>query len=88
MVRREQPRGATLPRDFFHLQFGQDLPDDQGTVLPGPEQARGAAVRTAGEMIESLENRFWDSPEWGMPVTDEEGQTVCDLRFSGTAGVS
>ena len=75
-----------MPHYFFNVQDGQDLPDREGTVLAGPEAARVGAVSTSGEMLKAHAARFWIDRDWRMHVTDEQGATVCDLRFSGTAG--
>jgi hypothetical protein len=75
-----------VPRYFFNVQDGQDLPDHEGTVLAGPDAARVMAVFTSGEMLKSHAEKFWLDRDWQMHVTDEQGATVCDLRFSGTAG--
>jgi hypothetical protein len=75
-----------MPRYFFNVKDGQDLPDHEGTVLADPAAARLVAVFTAGEMIRAHAGQFWQEAEWQMHVTDEQGAKVCDLRFSGTAG--
>ena len=80
-----------MPRYFFNVHDGQhpveqDPPDIDGTVLPGPEEARSAAVVLAAEMLKDLDGKFWSGADWTMAVTDEEGATVCSLRFSGTTG--
>ena len=77
-----------MPRYFFHVQDGRDLPDHEGTVLADAEAARVAAVFTSGEMIRAHARKFWEDADWQMYVTDEQGATVCDLRFSGTAGTT
>lgn len=45
------------------------------------------AVATSGEMIRAHAEKFWADADWRMHVTDEQGATVCDLRFSGTTDV-
>ena len=73
-----------MPRYFFSIQDGHDLPDHEGTVLAGPDAARALAVRTSGEILQSLEAAFWSGPEWRMEVTDEQGGAVCTLSVQGT----
>ena len=75
-----------MPRYFFHVQDGQDLPDREGTDFEDAEAARLTAVATAGEMIRAHASQFWQDADWQMHVTDDQGATVCHLRFSGTAG--
>ena len=40
-----------MPRYFFHLHDGVDLPDHEGTVLPGAREAKIQALSTAGEIV-------------------------------------
>jgi hypothetical protein len=75
-----------MPRYFFHVQDGQDFTDEEGIVLADPDAARVMAVITSGEMLKAFAGKFWVERDWRMHVTDEQGATVCDLRFSGTAG--
>ena len=76
-----------MPRYFFNVKDGQHLPDHEGTVLADAKAARVLAVFSAGEMIRAHAEQFWTDRDWQMHVTDEGGTSVCDLRFSGTAGV-
>ena len=75
-----------MPRFFFNVKDGQDLPDHEGMVLADADAARVMAVFSSGEMIRAHASQFWKDRDWQMHVTDEQGATVCDLRFSGTAG--
>ena len=45
------------------------------------------AVFTSGEMLKGHAEKFWKDRDWQMHVTDEQGASVCDLSFRGTAGV-
>ena len=40
-----------MPRYSFHVHEGKDMPDKEGLDMPGDEEARTEAVRTAGEML-------------------------------------
>ncbi|MGO4527251.1 hypothetical protein AB4097_20635 [Microvirga sp. 2MCAF35] len=71
-----------MPRYFFHVIDGRDIIDNDGTVLPGLREARAEAIRTAGSMLRDEGDRFWNSTEWQMNVTDASGQSVLKLRFS------
>ena len=75
-----------MPRYFFNVKDGHDLPDDEGTVLASPQAARVMAVFTSGELLRGHADKFWVDRDWQMHVTDEQGASVCDLRFSGTVG--
>jgi hypothetical protein len=72
-----------MPRYFFHVHDGKDIPDHTGVELAGPEEARDKAVTACGEALKDLDGAFWVSEEWTMRVTDEAGATVCELKFSG-----
>lgn len=70
-----------MPRYFFHLQDGKDIPDSEGTELADPKAARIEAIRAGGAMLRDLAS-YWDGTEWRMDVTDEAGTTLFKLRFS------
>ncbi len=75
-----------MPRYFFNVRDGKDLPDHEGTVLAGVDAARVMAVFTSGEMLKAHAEQFWRGRDWQMHVTDEQGATICDLRFTGATG--
>ncbi len=75
-----------MPRYFFNVRDGQNLSDHQGTVLADREAARVMAVFTSGELLKAHAEQFWLDRDWQMHVTDEQGATVCDLRFTGATG--
>lgn len=74
-----------MPRFYFHVKDGVDLPDHDGTELPDVEAAKLAAITACGEAIRELGASFWDSDQWQMQVTDESGAEVASLWFSGRA---
>jgi hypothetical protein len=71
-----------VPRYFFHIQDGKDIPDREGIVLAGLAEARNQAIVAAGEMIRSDGHTVWNGSAWRMDVTDEAGNSVFTLRFS------
>ena len=75
-----------MPPYFFNVQDRHDLPDETGTIYADPAEARAEAVGAAGALLRDLGARFWPDADWRMHVTDEQGGTVCDLRFTGTTG--
>lgn len=48
-----------MPRYFLHVIDGRAIIDAEGTEYPDLEQARLAAVRTAGRIIESEGIEAW-----------------------------
>ena len=71
-----------MPRYFFNVHDGKDLPDHYGTELRDREAAHKEAVFAAGEMLKETGREFLRDDVWEMHVTDEAGATVCRLRFS------
>jgi hypothetical protein len=71
-----------LPRYFFHLRDSSEFIDHEGVDLPSIDEARAQAVVAAGEALRDLDGRFWQSGEWRMWVTNENGATVFTLKFS------
>ena len=72
-----------MPRYFFHVRDSVEMLDHDGVELPSLPEARAQAVVAAGEAIKDLGDKFWRSETWHMWVTDETGETVCTLNFSG-----
>jgi hypothetical protein len=71
-----------VPRYFFHVHDGKNIPDPQGVDLPSVAEAREQAIVAAGEMIRSDGHTVWNGSEWRMEVTDDTGGHVFTLRFS------
>jgi hypothetical protein len=77
-------RSAIMPRYFFNVRDGRNIQDEIGSDLDSVEAARIEAVETAGALIRQLGASFWDEPDqWTMEVTDDSGQVLFTLRFSG-----
>ena len=75
-----------MPRYFFNTDGDRYPPDQEGTVLPGPDEALNQAIVLAGEMLKDINGQFWGKAEWRLEVTDEEGSTVCALTVRGDLG--
>ena len=73
---------SLMGRYFFHLHDGVDMPDPEGTVLPGSKEAKAQAFATAGEIAREKTEESLD--ELRMTVVDEAGQTICTLTFKAT----
>ena len=71
-----------MPRYFFNVYDGKDLPDNRGVDLADRDTAHREAIVTAGEMLKETGRKFLRGDVWEMHVTDEAGATVCRLRFS------
>jgi hypothetical protein len=71
-----------VPRYFFNVRDGRDIPDTEGTELAGVAEARNQAIVAAGEMIKQDGNTVWNGKGWRMHVTDEAGAPVFTLHFA------
>lgn len=76
-----------MPRYFLTVRDSQDLPDKMGTVLSDFREARSEAAVGAGGMLKNIDSKFWIGADWTMAGTDEQGVTVCTLRFRDTTGI-
>ena len=73
-----------MPRYFFHVRDGHDMPDDIGTELPNAQEARVQAVDLAGRLITEQARTFADGTQWHLEVTDERGMILFRLDFMAT----
>ena len=65
----------TMPRYYFHVHDGHEVPDEDGVDLSDDDDARTQAVIAAGEALRDTGRTFWKHPE---------SATVCTLKFSAT----
>lgn len=70
-----------MPRYFFHVLNSRAIVDTEGTEYPTLDAARRAAVRTAGQIIASEGETFWQEGAWRMAVADDSGKIVFTLDF-------
>lgn len=71
-----------MPRHFFNVKDGKDIPDTEGTELSSVAKAQNQAIVSAGEMIRSDGDTDWNGSDWRMDVTDEAGDRLFTLRLS------
>ena len=71
-----------MPRYFFHVIDGKELPDNVGTVLANADEARAEAIVLSGAMLKESASTFWNNGASQMRVVDEAGDKVCALTFS------
>jgi hypothetical protein len=73
-----------MPRYYFNVINGADLPDLVGTELLDLAAARNQAIRHAGELLQDDGGGggFWSGHEWRMLVRDDVGEEVLYLKFS------
>ena len=70
-----------MPRYFFDIKGDQDFPDYQGSEFADLAAARLEAVRYSAEVLKEMPERFWNSEEWMMTVSDTNRVTLFTLKF-------
>jgi hypothetical protein len=70
-----------MPRYFFDIKDGQNFPDYQGSEFVDLAAARLEAVRYSAEVLKEMPERFWNSEEWIMTVSDASRATLFTLKF-------
>ena len=71
-----------MPRYFFHIIDGEEIIDEEGTVLPGMDEARAEAIVLSGEMLRDAGGKFWNNGAWQLRGFVEAGEKVCALTFA------
>ncbi|MBC9032148.1 hypothetical protein IAG41_07075 [Sphingomonas sp. JC676] len=70
-----------MPRYFFDIVDGEDLPDAQGSMHADLAAARVEAVRYAAEVLKEMPERFWNCEQWTMSVYDYNRLPLFTLKF-------
>jgi hypothetical protein len=55
-----------------------------GVELSSIAEARGHALKYAGQLLFDQDPEFWNSDEWIMTVSDETHLTLCTLTISAS----
>jgi hypothetical protein len=71
-----------MPRYFFNIYDGYDVPDQDGMELQDIYVAQAQSIRMSGEILREMAAKSWDGTEWRLEVTDESGTVLFILRFS------
>jgi hypothetical protein len=71
-----------MPRYHFHVHDGVNMPDPEGTELPGLMTARMEALRLAGHLLKDRETPFAHAEEWRLDVTDGKGLLQFTMSFT------
>ena len=78
-----------MPRYFFTVHDGRVIPDHEGSVLSGPEEARAEAAAIALQLLrDATYSAIWNGKEWRVVVTDEDGKLVLTLSFNAVVKAS
>jgi hypothetical protein len=70
-----------MPRYFFDIVDGEDLPDLHGSVFPDLAAARVEAIRYSAEVLKEMPERFWNCEQWTMTVSDANRVPLFTLKF-------
>jgi len=70
-----------MPRYYFDIVDGQNLPDALGSEHADLDAARIEAIRYSGEVLREMPERFWNAEEWTMTVSDARRAALFTLKF-------
>ena len=70
-----------MPRFFFHLRGGRDIPDNEGIELRDWQTAQHEAVARAGRLVSNDAERLGLGEDWSVNVTDEYYQPLFNFNF-------
>lgn len=70
-----------MPRYYFDIVDGEDLPDPDGSEHVDLAAARIEAIRYSGEVLREMPERFWNAEEWKMTVSDAAKVPLFTLKF-------
>jgi hypothetical protein len=73
-----------MPVYHFNVQDGSNTPDRHGTDLPNLWAARREGVMLAGRVLLDGPDKFWESTDWHVDVTNAAGLILFRLDFSAT----
>lgn len=74
-----------MPRFYFHTNHPAELTvqDDEGVEFATIHEAKGAAVKYAGQLLSDVGEKFWDDADFDLTVTDEDGFILFAMRVVG-----
>lgn len=68
-----------MPRFFFHTKDGHCVRDAEGEVLTDARAARSEALAVFGEILRYQGDRFFETGEFSVIVTDQDSENVVTL---------
>lgn len=72
-----------MARYFFHIDYGEYIPDMEGVVLPSANAARAEAAALVSRLLGDEGDRFWAKPNIRITVTDEWGLSLWSIETRG-----
>lgn len=70
-----------MPKYYFDIKDGTDFHDRHGSDWPDLAAARIEAVRYSAEVLKEMPDRFWNSEQWTMTVSDAAREPLFTLKF-------
>ena len=77
-----------MPRYFFHVIDGKDLPDNVGTVLANADEARAEAIVLSGAMLKKFRRPRSGTMANGKFASSTKPATRCALSRSRLTALS
>jgi hypothetical protein len=74
-----------VARFYFHTNHPAELSvqDDEGLEFSTVHDAKCAAVKYAGQLLADVAEKFWDSADFDLTVTDQNGLILLSIRVVG-----
>ena len=74
-----------MARYFFHTNHPDEaITQHEGVEFPTVQVAKCEAVTYAGQLLCNAGEHFWDTADFELTVTDENGLMLFTLRMVGT----
>ena len=75
-----------MPRFFFHTNHPaeRNIQDDEGMEFATVHDAKCQAVVYAGSLLCDLKEKFWDTADFELTVTDDLGLILFSMRMVAT----
>ncbi len=75
-----------MPRFYIHTNSPNDgaMSDDDGMEFDSVHEAKCQAVAYAGQLLCDVGAKFWDSADFELTATDENGLILFTMRVIGT----
>lgn len=75
-----------MPRFFIHTNnpLERSVQDDEGLEFASIHEAKCEAVKFAGQLLADAAAKFWDTADFELTGTDDNGLILFTMRVVGT----
>jgi hypothetical protein len=75
-----------MARFYFHTNHPAELSvqDDEGLEFANVHDAKCAAVKYAGQLLADVAEKFWETADFDLTVTDDSGLMLFSMRVVGS----